>query len=86
MRKMTSLVLVLISASATTFAACEEKICVRCEEARKYNAEHPNTYEYYEDYLKANDKNAPAQSQSSNQQRSKDNKVIGDAKKPKTAK
>jgi hypothetical protein len=34
-------------------SAAGEGVCVRCEEARKYNAENPNPYPYYEDYLKA---------------------------------
>lgn len=33
--------------------AASDGVCVRCEEARKYNEEHPNPYVYYEDYLQA---------------------------------
>ncbi len=40
--------------SAAPIHAEEETgpVCKKCEMIREYNKQHPNNYEYYEDYLK----------------------------------
>lgn len=35
-----------------------EPVCHKCEVIREYNKEHPGEYEFYEDYLKAQKKEA----------------------------
>lgn len=46
---MLKILLVMIVSSTFAYADCE-----KCKRVREYNAAHPeNNYEYYDDYLKA---------------------------------
>lgn len=39
-----------------TLLSEQEHTCKRCEIYREYNKEHPNPYVYYDDWLKAHEK------------------------------
>jgi hypothetical protein len=59
----------LFGAAAPSFAE-EAPVCHRCEEIREYNAKYHENFEYYDDYVKKDDKEVIVKPDVSSKQKS----------------